>query len=63
MKSTDHFGGMMATNPVLVATTTTLIAEERISAQADEKASCGTAISHASPRLARADIKFLAGII
>jgi hypothetical protein len=41
----------------------TLIAEERISAQADEKASCGTAISHASPRLARADINFLAGII
>ena len=37
----------MATNPALVATTT-LIAEERISARADEKASCGTAISHAS---------------
>jgi hypothetical protein len=49
----------MATNPALVATTT-LIAEERISARAEEKASCGTAISHASPRLARADINFWA---
>ena len=53
----------MATNPALVATTTTLIAEKRISAQADEKASGGTAISPRVPRLARADINFLAGII
>jgi hypothetical protein len=28
MKSTNHFGGMMATNPALVATTMTLIGEE-----------------------------------
>jgi hypothetical protein len=36
---------------------------DRISAQADEKASCGTAINHASLAWRAADINFLAGII